>query len=126
MVTAADDLEVFAGADVVATAFAAFYSSYPRKVGKAAARKAFVAAVKRAGSAQVVVDGARRFAADPNLPSGAERNFIPHPSTWLNRDGWEDEALPPRAGAGVVETGRRVDEILRARAAGAGQLGVGA
>jgi hypothetical protein len=25
-----------------------------------------------------------------------EREFIPHPTTWLNRDGWEDDPLPER------------------------------
>ncbi|WP_052493306.1 hypothetical protein [Rhodococcus sp. MEB064] len=72
--------------------FAEFWSAYPRKVGKGAAEKAFTRAVKRAGDT-VVLDGVRRLAADPNLPT--EKKFIPHPRTWLNEDRWEDEPLPP-------------------------------
>lgn len=72
--------------------FDEFYGIYPRKVGKANAKKAFVKAAKKAG-AQTVIDGAHRLAMDPNLP---EKDFIPHPATWLNRDGWEDEPHPPR------------------------------
>ncbi len=79
-----------------------FWSVYPRRVGKDAARRAFAKAARSAG-ADVVVEGARRFAADPNLP---EKQFIPHPSTWLARGSWEDEPLPPRVtpigGAGPV------------------------
>ncbi|MDF2554164.1 MAG: hypothetical protein K0R60_59 [Microbacterium sp.] len=72
--------------------FAEFYLAYPRKVAKEDARAAFDKAVKRA-SAVEIVEAARRFAADPNLPP---KQFIPHPATWLNRGSWEDEALPPR------------------------------
>lgn len=72
--------------------FDAFWSVYPRKAGKELARKAFATAVKKVG-AEVVIAGARRFAADPNLP---EKRFIPHPSTWLSRGSWDDEPLPPR------------------------------
>ena len=75
--------------------FDEFWGAYPRKVGKQKARTKFAAACKRV-DAQAVIDGARRLAADPNLP---EAQFIPHPSTWLERDGWEDEPLPARAGA---------------------------
>lgn len=74
-------------------AFGEFWSVYPRKVGKAVARSKFMAAVKRTDPS-VVVEGARRFAADPNLP---EKQFIPHPATWLSQGRWEDEPLPERS-----------------------------
>ena len=70
--------------------FEEFWSHYPRKVGKKAARAKYAAACKRADPQQVI-DGAERLAHDPNLP---EERFIPHPTTWLERDGWEDGPLP--------------------------------
>jgi hypothetical protein len=70
--------------------FDQFWEAYPRKVGKAAARKAFL---KLAEDGCHAVAGARRFANDPNLPPA---QFIPHPTTWLNREGWLDEPLPAR------------------------------
>jgi len=70
--------------------FSKFYSSYPRRVGKEAAKKAFIKACQRA-EPEVIVSAAENLAKDPNLP---EKQFIPHPSTWLNRDGWEDEPYP--------------------------------
>lgn len=81
-------------------AFSAFWSCYPRKVGKPVAERAFARAVKRAGGTTPVLEGARRLRDDPNLPTGDEVRFIPHPSTWLNRDGWEEGPLPGRGGAG--------------------------
>lgn len=67
-----------------------FWQVYPRKVGKGAAYKAFL----RLGEASVhAVAGARRLANDPNLPPV---QFIPHPTTWLNREGWLDDPLPAR------------------------------
>lgn len=77
-------------ADASASAFVEFWEVYPRKVGKRATAVALLRALKRA-SAEEIIDGARRFANDPNLPSP---RFVPHPSTWLNRDGWLDEPLP--------------------------------
>lgn len=72
--------------------FDEFWSAYPRKVGKQKARTKFAAATKRASS-DAVIAGAQRLAADPNLPP---EQYVPHPSTWLERNGWEDPPLPPR------------------------------
>lgn len=75
--------------------FAEFYMAYPRKVAKDAARRAFEKAAKSTDPG-VIVEGARRFAADPNLP---EKQYIPYPATWLNDGRWDDEALPQRSAA---------------------------
>ena len=72
----------------IAQAFSHFWDIYPRKVGKEQARKTFMA---RKGEMQAIMDGVRRLASDPNLP---DKQFIPHPTTWLNRNGWEDEPYP--------------------------------
>jgi hypothetical protein len=61
------------------------------------------------------VDGAIRLAADPNLPEVA---FIPHPSTWLNRGGWDDAPYPPRPSA-VSEKVAEQDAIFGPSAAAA-------
>lgn len=73
-------------------AFDAFWDAYPRHVRKDRARKAFASACRRA-TAEEIIQGARRLAADPNLP---DKQFIPHPTTWLNGGGWDDEPLPER------------------------------
>ncbi len=88
-------------------AFERFWSAYPRKVGKAKARTAFATACKRANP-EAVIDGAHALAADPNLP---EQQFIPYPTTWLTRDGWDDEPLPQRRGPGPVR--RTTDDKVR-------------
>lgn len=71
-------------------AFELFWKTYPRRVGKRAAFKAWEKARKRAGEEDILF-GAEALARDPNLP---EERFIPHPTTWLNRDGWEDAQMP--------------------------------
>lgn len=78
----------------VPDAFDFFWLTYPRKVAKEGARRAFAKALQTT-SADVILAGVRRFAADPNLP---EKQFIPHPVTWLNRGSWDDEPLPDRGG----------------------------
>jgi hypothetical protein len=74
-------------------AFDEFWDTYPKHLQKGEARKAFFKAVQRVGDADVILEGARRMASDPNLPV---KQFIPYPATWLNRDGWDDEPFPER------------------------------
>lgn len=73
--------------------FDTFWEAYPRKVGRQAAYKAFIS-VLVANDPQIIIDGAKRYATDPNLPV---KQYIPYPATWINRHGWLDEALPDRA-----------------------------
>lgn len=80
-------------------AFAAFWAAYPRRVGRQAARKAWQRAVATV-SPEVILEAARRFAADPNRSP----LYTPHPTTWLNQGRWDDDPLPSAAhtsGAGV-------------------------
>lgn len=85
--------------------FEAFWAAYPRRVGKGKARLAFERATTRE-EASAIVDGARRLAGDPNLPAA---QYVPHPTTWLNRDGWGDDPYPARGGGSWV-----ADEMNRA------------
>jgi len=77
--------------------FDEFWALYPRKVGKAKAATKYTTATKRA-SEQTIIDGARDLANDPNLP---EPKFVPHPTTWLERDGWDDEPMPVQQSTNV-------------------------
>ena len=78
--------------------FDEFWESYPRKVGKNSALKAYTTARSRfSGTTQdfeaLLVTGALRLAQDPNLPA---TQYIPYPTTWLNREGWNDDPYPER------------------------------
>lgn len=82
-------------------AFDEFWSVYPKKVKKDAARKAWIAAVKRAGSARAIVEGATRYACSRR---GQDSKFTAHPTSWLNDGRWADEPVSStvvaQAGAG--------------------------
>lgn len=65
-------------------AFGDFWSRYPRKVGKAAARRAFGAAVRKA-AADAIIGALDRAEWNP------DPRFIPHPTTWLVDERWLDE-----------------------------------
>jgi hypothetical protein len=73
-------------------AFNEFWDVYPRKLGKGEAKRAFEKAVRKHG-ADVVMDGVRSLASDPNLP---EPQFIPRAATWLNGERWGDDPYPPK------------------------------
>lgn len=70
--------------------FLDFYAAYPRHVGKEAARRAFVKAVKAGTPAADIVEGARRYAA-ATAAAGTETRFVAHPATWLNAGRWSDD-----------------------------------
>ena len=88
-------------------AFAAFWSAYPRKVAKGAARKAWAKALKNGVDPADIVLGARRYATDPHRVESGPR-YTAHPATWLSAERWADEdAPPPVAGRALVPVDRR-------------------
>lgn len=103
--------------------FDRFWQTYPRHVGKADARKAWDRALRQGTDPDRILAGASRFAADPNLPTGADARFVPHPATWINQGRWDDDPLPPRIGAGRpnMPTDPTVDGAEWERAMGAGR-----
>lgn len=66
--------------------FDAWWSAYPRKIAKEAARKAYRRALKEA-PAEVLLAGATRYAADKTRRPA----FTAYPATWLNAGRWADE-----------------------------------
>lgn len=70
--------------------FETFWKRYPRKVGKGQALRAWNAACKRASLGEIEAGFSRALASI----NGADREFIPHLSTWLNGDRWLDESAP--------------------------------
>lgn len=64
-----------------------FWGDYPRKVAKPEALKAYTRALTRSDPETI------RNGLIAQLPSWSANDpkFIPHPATWLNRDGWNDQ-----------------------------------
>lgn len=89
------------------TTFDQFWELYPRKAGKASARKSFDQLDDEARAH--ALSGVLRLRNDPNLPP---TQYVPHPATWLNREGWEDEAYPNRE----AKPGEKKAELPDARA----------
>lgn len=67
-----------------------FWPSYPRKVGKGQALKAFRTARKQVGL-EPILAGLSRYAAARN---GENPEYTKHASTWLNGQCWLDEDQP--------------------------------
>lgn len=72
--------------------FGDFWSAYPRKVGKPEAEKAWKVKVGSLSAAGEVMAGLERWAG--YWRARGEAQFVPHPSTWLRREGWNDEPPP--------------------------------
>lgn len=76
---------------IVPHPFDEFWKAYPRKEGKAHAKKAFIKAVGKVGAEFLVYAAVqyRQWCERENT----EKQFIPHASTWLNGERWEDERV---------------------------------
>lgn len=74
--------------------FDEFWTFYPRKEDKAMARKKYLKAL-RVENSQVINQGAKRYALDPNLPD--EIRYIKKAHTWLEAEAWSNGPLPERS-----------------------------
>jgi hypothetical protein len=79
---------------VMQTEFDQFWASYPRRTGKGLARKAFTKAIQKT-TLTVMLDALQWQCRQPQwLKDGG--TFVPHPSTWLNQERWDDEPFHNR------------------------------
>lgn len=83
--------------------FDRFWSLYPRKVGKGAARRAWASALRRAeeGSASILAGITVQTSLD-RFDMREDGRFVPHPATWLNGDRWLD-GMEPELGETLLD-----------------------
>lgn len=95
--------------------FEEFWKAYPKREGpnpKAEARKVFEALMKRGADPQAIIAAVRRYAIAEKSNIGTR--FIPHASTWLRGQRFEDYQTPPAtAGPLQAPAGAPSDEELR-------------
>ena len=77
-----------------ASAFDTFWSAYPKKTGKEAARKSFARAKADIGTMLSALE-VQKQSEQWTKNNG---QFIPNPTTWLNQGRWEDEPMKPASG----------------------------
>jgi superfamily II DNA helicase RecQ len=65
--------------------FQTFWELYPKKVGKGGARTSYKRALKKT-TAENILSALRK-----QSHKWKDKQFIPHPTTWLNQERWEDE-----------------------------------
>ena len=70
--------------------FEKFWQSYPRKVGKGAARRAFMK-LKPSYDLTLKMIDAIDWQKKTDQWQKDNGQYIPHPTTWLNQERWEDE-----------------------------------
>jgi len=67
--------------------FEEWYEHYPRKVGRGAAEKQYKTALKKTDQ-ETLVAAILKFAM---AVADKDKNFIPHPATWLSQERWSDD-----------------------------------
>lgn len=98
---------------VDAIEFSLFWTAYPKKVGKAAALKAFQNAQNRPRIDDLLKAIERARLSEQWRKDGGQ--FIPNPATWLNQGRWDDEPVQivpvqPKAQVKVVPVERQAYE----------------
>lgn len=92
--------------------FDKFWSVYPRKGGKGAARRQWAAALRRGMDAEAIIAAAERYRDDPKR----DPRFTKYPQGWLNDERYNDEpasaAKPAPAIAGPGRDSTMNDEQL--------------
>ncbi|WP_445005125.1 helix-turn-helix domain-containing protein [Halomonas mongoliensis] len=96
--------------------FAAFWSAYPRRRGKADALKVWRALKPDAALVEQILAALAFARASPDWRREGGQ-FIPYPATWLRRRGWEDELEPdieplPQAHTASHGEARRINGTL--------------
>ena len=84
---------LFNMSDIKDISFNSFYKLYPRKVGRYAAEKGFKKLSKK--ERLLAYDGLNNYIKYWKA-SETEKQFIPHPSTFINQKRWEDEIDIPK------------------------------
>lgn len=91
--------------------FEVFWSAYPKKVGKQAAKKAFE---KVSVPVESLVTAIKRQECSPQW-SKDNGQYIPNPATWLNQGRWEDEVTVSAPTVGFTPGSEEAAAIARLR-----------
>ena len=73
--------------------FDAFWQTYPKKNGKEAAKKKFIAAVRKGVNPEHIIAASKRHA-DAHRLACTDDQYIVWASVWLNQGRYDDEVLP--------------------------------
>jgi hypothetical protein len=79
-------------------AFDRFWQTYPKRVAKPAAIRAWKAAMKRKADPEQIILAARRYATDPQRRESGDK-YTAYPATWLNNERYADESALSEAAA---------------------------
>lgn len=80
--------------------FEDFWQQYPRKINKKTARKKFLT-IPRSNKQKILL----ALEDQKTSSQWQEERYIPHPTTWLNGERWEDEIKPEqnRIHSGIIQ-----------------------
>ena len=105
-----DAVEPVKKTDLQTERFDAFWKAYPRKVGKAAAVKAWKKIKPDADLFERILAAVEAAKASDNWTRENGR-FIPHPTTGLNQGRWDDELTPAGAYTQKAAGGKKVNTL---------------
>lgn len=82
--------------------FNQFWTNYPRHVSKSSAEKSFN---KLKVTDAILEKMLKSLETQKQSRQWSDKQYIPHPATWLNQKRWEDEIDEPQNEAKLIQTG---------------------
>jgi hypothetical protein len=89
------------------TGFDSFWTEYPKKVDKGAARRAWSAAMKRKVDPQAIIEAAKRYTVETNGSA-----YVKNPATWLNAEAYDNPAVQTSS-VSSLPSSRPAKDVLR-------------
>ena len=91
--------------------FDKFWQAYPKKKSKGHAMKAWIKINPDPLLCKQILEAIEKATSSPDWQKDGGR-YIPHPTTWLNAQGWLDEIAPPKGDwksnpSGVIKKGEK-------------------
>jgi len=90
--------------------FVSFWEKYPRKIGKGSAFKSYKNIKEPRPSLQIILNA---IEAQNKTDQWKDKQFIPHPTSWINQRRWEDELEPVNGTVPEVKNQEQIDQIRR-------------
>jgi hypothetical protein len=86
--------------------FDRFWAAYPRHTSKGTARAAWPKALKKCDAEKIIIAAGDYAEAVACWPETERSRYVPHASTWLNQERWDDDMHEVRSQHGGAQLGK--------------------
>lgn len=87
------------------TEFETFWKEYPNKMGKGKAFESWLKVKPNSSLQTLILKSIEKYKASRQWQE-EDGKYIPHPTTWLNQQCWDDEPIEAKKSGGIIRFGK--------------------